>query len=82
MTTDLKHCAVCQFHRLLGGDIHLCTLPPYCAPPMPDDGVDRDAWLHSEACLSLYVGTACDVMRRMGALCGPRGRLWSPANGR
>ena len=82
MTTDLKHCATCRSHRLLGGDIHICTLPPNCAPPIPNDVFDSEGWRNSEACLSLYVGTACEVMRRMGALCGPHGHLWSPANDR
>ena len=82
MTTDLKRCAACQFHLLLGDGIHLCTLPPECAPPVSDDDVDADHWRDREERMTTYVGTSCDVMRRMGALCGPHGHLWSAADGR
>lgn len=82
MTTDLKHCATCQSHRLLGDTFHLCTLPPDCAPPASDGDFDADSWRDSDVRMAAYVGTACEVMRRMGALCGPHGHLWSPAHGR
>lgn len=82
MTTDLKHCATCRSHRLLGDAFHLCTLPPDCAPPASDDDFDANSWRDSHVRIAAYLGTACDEMRRMGALCGPHGHLWSAADGR
>ena len=78
-------CIVCAFHLLYavaGGALHLCTLPPECAPPSPDRDDDADHGRAQEDHLSAYLGTACDVMRRMGALCGPHGTLWSDVDGR
>lgn len=81
MINDIKHCTACQFHQPFGEHSHLCTLPPECAPPQTDDD-DTDHWRDREERKSTYVGTSCDVMRRMGAMCGPRGHLWSAADGR
>lgn len=76
---DLKHCASCRFHALLAGVIHACTLPPDCAPTLREEDADG---ARPEIDLATYAGTSCDVMRRMGALCGPRGNLWSPVDAR
>lgn len=83
MTTKArgKTCLDCVFHTYLnelGGRFHLCTLPRDCAPPATqeedDAGDDRDVDGRT------YLGTSCDVMRRMGALCGPHGTMWRCAD--
>jgi len=77
-------CTTCAFHLLYavaGGTLHLCTLPSECAPLSPISDDDADHWRDQEDRLSAYLGTSCDVMRRMGALCGPWGALWRTVNG-
>lgn len=76
MSADLKHCAACQFHRLFNGRLHLCTLPPACVPVTTADSDEQ--WFDREDRMAEYIGTWCDVMRRMGATCGPTGTLWRP----
>jgi hypothetical protein len=78
MTSTKPSCRGCQFHAplaLLGGTLHLCTLPPDCAPMRAtrDEDADRSA---REESLRTYVGTSCHVMRRPGALCGPHSAMW------
>jgi len=78
MSGEFKRCIDCVSHRpleVLDSVIHLCALPAYCAPPTEHD--DADHWRDIEDRQSDYQGTSCDVMRRMGAMCGPRATLWS-----
>lgn len=78
MSGAFTHCQTCQFYLLFDGVIHLCTLPSECAPQVPaDDDGTLDHCRDAEERKSAYVGTDCDVMRRMDAFCGPRARLWS-----
>lgn len=77
MTSHKPSCRGCQFHLLLaalGGEIHLCTLPPDCAPAhlTPDTFID---WHDCEEQHRSYVGTSCHVMRRRGAVCGPHATM-------
>lgn len=85
MTTAAKpefpSCLDCVFYRPLceeDGSVvgHLCHLPPECAPPLPEG--DDDDWRDDDRDIEgrEYLGTFCDVMRRMGALCGPRAAMW------
>ena len=76
-----RSCIDCVFHTMpaeLGGQFHLCTLPPDCAPPAAhdddEDGFDREAEGR------VYLGTSCDVMRRKGAACGPHAAMWRSVN--
>lgn len=83
MTTKTRHhtCLDCVFHTMpadLGGRIHLCILPPDCAPAVQHDDGD-DGWRDREADGRTYLGTSCDVMRRMGAACGPHAAMWLDA---
>ena len=74
-------CRGCQFHALLsllGGTLHLCTLPPDCAPMRTTREEDAD-WLRCDEPLRAYMGTSCHVMRRPGALCGPLATMWRRA---
>lgn len=84
MKPALPACTACEFHTLLEGVIHLCTLPPECAPP-PATQHERDEFVEDIRAMEErggnYIGTDCDRMRRMGATCGPRGRMWSPMKG-
>lgn len=80
MSTDIKHCATCHFHTHWHNCIHLCRLPPECAPPCADE--DTYDSREREERQSTYVGTDCDVMRSMHAACGPHGNLWSARDGR
>jgi hypothetical protein len=84
MTTKTRHptCLDCVFHTMpadLGGRIHLCILPPDCAPPV-QHAHDDDAWRDHDVDGRTYLGTSCDVMRRMGAACGPRAAMWLDAH--
>ena len=76
MSADLKHCVACQFHRLFDDRLHLCKLPPDFAPVT----VYRfdEHWLDHADGQAEYLGTACDVMRRQDAACGPDGAQWRP----
>lgn len=76
-----KTCLDCMFHTSpdeLGGRFHLCILPPDCAPPPVRD--DEDYWHDREVEGRTYLGTSCDVMRRMGAACGPQAAMWCSAH--
>lgn len=82
MTANKPSCRGCQFHLLLpvlGGEIHLCMLPPDCAPPSTthDHDINGHAW---EEQPRSYVGTSCHVMRSKGAVCGPYAALWRRAD--
>lgn len=78
MTTSPRTCATCRFHtRLEDSKFLLCTLPPECAPTPTDAEDDAYHWRDREEMMATYIGTSCDVMRRMGAMCGPRGNLWT-----
>ena len=83
MTTKTrgKTCLDCVFHTSpdeLGGLFHLCILPPDCAPPARRD--EDDDWHDRDVEGRTYLGTNCDVMRRMGAACGPHAAMWCSAN--
>ncbi len=58
----------------LEGRVHLCTLPPDCAPAAASD--EADDWHDRDVEGRTYLGTSCDVMRRMGAACGPHAAMW------
>lgn len=80
---EFKSCLECVHYRpLCEGDGrvvgHLCHLPPECAPPLPEGAEDdaRDVGYERDTEGWEYLGTSCDVMRRMGALCGPRAAMW------
>lgn len=92
MTGEFKSCLDCTFYRPLreedpGQPVfqvgrvvgHLCHLPPECAPPRPDNAEDdpHDDWERENEGSFEYLGTSCDVMRRMGAMCGPRAAMWT-----
>lgn len=82
MTSAKPSCRGCQFHTLLsvlGGTLHLCTLPPDCAPLTATRDEETDG-LGCEEPLRTYVGTSCHVMRRPGALCGPQAAMWRRAD--
>lgn len=73
MTTQTrgKTCLDCVFHTSpdeLGGRFHLCILPPDCAPPTVRD--DEDSWHDRDVEGRTYLGTRCDVMRRLRSPCG------------
>lgn len=76
---EFKSCLDCRHYVRIGVTGHLCTLPPECMPP---PATDEEAEERAEAAerqdegASEHVGTICDVMRRMGATCGPRATLW------
>ena len=79
MTPAERSCLTCVFHTLpaeLGGDVHLCRLPPDCAPLADRDEDDQE---DGDATDRTYLGTGCDVMRRMGAACGPHAVFWLAA---
>lgn len=76
MTSLIRSCRGCVFHSMpaeLGGQIHLCILPPDYAPPAspPDD----DPWHDRDREGRTYLGTSCDVMRRRNAACGPHASM-------
>jgi hypothetical protein len=76
-TPRTKTCLDCVFHTMpaeLEGRVHLCILPPDCAPPAASD--EDDGWHDRDVEGRIYLGTSCDVMRRMGAACGPRAAMW------
>jgi hypothetical protein len=80
MPTD-RSCLDCVFHSapiLLGEPMHLCILPPDCAPLAERD--DDFHWHDEDNWDRTYLGTSCDVMRRMGAACGPRAAMWCSAD--
>lgn len=78
---EFKSCLECVHYRPLceaDGRVvgQLCHLPPECVPPLPE-GAEEDARDDErDAEGREYLGTLCDVMRRMGALCGPRAAMW------
>lgn len=72
---EFKSCLDCLHYVRFGVTGHLCTLPPECAPLPPVGSQETDP-VDAAAEDRHYVGTVCDVMRRMGALCGPRAALW------
>lgn len=79
------HCAQCRFHTPLeSSGFLLCTLPAECAPP-PATAEAMDEFIDDMREMAdrggTYLGTDCDRMRRMGALCGPRGNLWTAREG-
>ncbi|WP_199098983.1 hypothetical protein [Dyella sp. ASV21] len=77
MKPVLLTCSTCRFHTTLGDSSYLlCTLPPECAPAHQTD--PDDDWRDREDRMASYLGIDCDVMRRMGAICGPRGHMWTP----
>jgi hypothetical protein len=91
MTGEFKSCLDCTFYRALReadpsqpvfqvGRVvgHLCHLPPECAPPLPEgaEGDPHYDWERDHEDRE-YLGTLCDVMRRMGATCGPRAAMWT-----
>jgi hypothetical protein len=81
MTSTKPSCRGCQFHAplaFLGSTLHLCTLPPDCAPMRATREEETDLLACDEA-LRTYVGTSCHVMRRPGALCGPHAAMWRSA---
>lgn len=81
MSIAYPACATCAFHtRLPGSRFLLCTLPSECAPVLPNIDPDDD-WRDREDRLQAYIGTNCDVMRKMGGSCGPRGAMWTPIEG-
>lgn len=70
-------CSTCAHHKLLEGTgFLLCDLPPDCAPRQDDD--EAMSWRYRDDMMVTYFGTDCDVMRHMGALCGPLGKMWRP----
>lgn len=84
MTGEFKSCLQCVHYRPLceeDGRVvgHLCHLPTDCAPPLPaDEEADRHRdWERENEGHFEYLGTSCDVMRRMDALCGPHAFMWS-----
>jgi hypothetical protein len=80
MTSPARSCRGCVFHSapvLLGKAFHLCILPPDCAPPFDHD--DNAHWNQEDHDSRTYLGTSCDVMRRMGAACGPHAAMWLDA---
>gem|GEM_PF-1435168 len=82
MTSTVRSCLGCVFHNataILDGYLHLCILPPDCAPPH-EHGNDDDWWCDRETEGRIYLGTSCDVMRRMGAACGPHAAMWLDAH--
>jgi hypothetical protein len=83
MKRAARSCLGCVFHNapiLLDTALHLCILPPDCAPPSEHD---HDAnWLDEDNPGRTYLGTSCDVMRRMGAACGPHAAMWLDARAR
>ena len=82
MTPTKPSCRGCQFHALLpllGGKLHLCTLPPDCAPMRATREEDANLLACDEP-LCTYMGTSCHVMRRPGALCGPHAAMWRCAD--
>jgi hypothetical protein len=79
-TSLMRCCRGCVFHSaplLLGKPFHLCILPPDCGPPVDHD--DGSLWHDEDRDGRTYLGTSCDVMRRMGAACGPRASMWLDA---
>jgi hypothetical protein len=79
-TPTQRSCLGCVFHSapvLLGEPMHLCILPPDCAPPA---NRDDDLHGHDDNSHRIYLGTSCDVMRRMGAACGPDAACWRSAS--
>lgn len=76
LSADLIHCVTCLFHQRFAGKVHLCTLPPHCAPMITSRGEERSLD-HADGGTE-YLGTECDVMRRQDAACGPAGTLWRP----
>lgn len=80
-----RTCATCALHTTLEGSrFLLCTLPPECAPP-PATQEENDECVDDLRKMAdrggTYLGTDCDRMRRMGATCGPRGKLWTAREG-
>lgn len=72
-----RSCLGCLFHSkpiLWGEPMYLCILPPDCAPPVERD--DDFHWHDEDNQDRTHLGTSCDVMRRMGAACGPRAAMW------
>lgn len=81
MTSVIRSCRRCVFHSMpaeLGEQIHLCTLPPDCAPPTAHQ--DDDHWHDRDVEGCTYLGTSCDVMRRRDAACGPHASMWLDAH--
>jgi len=79
MSADLIHCVTCLFHQRFAGKVHVCTLPPHCAPVTAGRGEEHS--LDPADGETEYLGIACDVMRRRDATCGPAGTLWRPRPG-
>jgi hypothetical protein len=75
MTYTARPCIGCVFYSapFEGVQIHLYILPPDCAPPLARD--EKDYWHEREAEGRTYLGTSCEVMRRMGAACGPHAAM-------
>jgi len=74
MKPSERSCVGCVFHIMpaeLGGDVHLCLLPPDCAPAHAHIEDERGDEVEGRT----YLGTSCDVMRRMGAACGPHAAM-------
>lgn len=76
-----KTCLDCVFHTIpdeLDGQFHLCILPPDCALSTAQE--EEDYWHDQDIEGRTYLGTNCDVMRRMGAACGPHAAMWRSAD--
>lgn len=69
-----KACTACASHVRLGKN-HLCTLPIEAFGGLLDSQL-HDADFHADD--AEYIGTVCDLVRRMGEICGPAGKLWEP----
>jgi len=79
ISADVIHCVTCLFHQQFADTVHLCTLPPHCAPVTASRGEEHALDLADGE--TEYLGIACDVMRRQDAACGPAGMLWHPIAG-
>lgn len=72
-----KACAACASYLRLG-KLHLCTLPIEAFGGLVDSQPDDDDF-HADHDDVEHIGTSCDLVRRMGEICGPAGKLWEPA---
>lgn len=72
MSIEFKACTDCYWHRRIpathgNAGMHVC-IHPYVRESMPEDVITSEADEHH------YVN--CDLARRMGGPCGPRGGAW------